>query len=128
MKRLIVLALAAICGLGAVSCNKHLEPTEFTKNDFKYKLTVAGQVTIKGGGGATGASVSISYNSHKYTAIADINGNYSIWMPTTIKSGNVTIRVDAEWVNVNTDKKYTGTLYSLSVPVNGTATGNITVE
>ncbi len=128
MKKFFVLALAAVLGLGAVSCNKHLEPTEFTKNDFKYKLTIQGQVTIAGGGGATGATVKINYNSKTYSAVADINGNYSIWMPTTVTSGNVNLYVSAEWVNSASGAKYTGYYSGLMAPVNGTATCNITVR
>ena len=129
MKRFFAIALAVVLGLGAVSCNKHLEPTELTKNDFPYKVLIEGTVSISGSGSIGGASVEITYNGQKYVSITETNGFYSIWMPTAQKSGNVYLSsAKATYTLPSNGQRYTGYSETLTCTVNTVKVANITMN
>ena len=129
MKRFLAIAFAVILGLGAVSCNKHLEPTELTKDDFKTKILIEGTVSISGSGAIGGATVEVTYNSHKYVATTNNSGNYSLWMPTTSSSGsNVYIGpLKASYIRPDNNSKYSGSITSVSCTVNTIKKVDITI-
>lgn len=86
MKKIVLLAVAALAGVLLAGCAK-VSPTEV---NYKYNATVRGSVEYANGNAASGFEVSLSVSGapqSKYHAVTGSDGNFSISIPCLGKDG-----------------------------------------
>ena len=106
MKKIVLLAVAALAGVLLAGCAK-VSPTEV---NYKYNATVRGSVEYANGNAASGFEVSLSVMGapqSKYHAVTGSDGNFSVTIPCLGKEG---LSVSASVSNfVYKGKKYSST-------------------